>query len=380
MRQQAQLSTVFAVMGGASAALPATIPMRANQFGIPLTQLMPSIPTLFFGLALGIAFTPLISKVLSTSNHVRSSIALQAIGVLGIGFLDSQRLFIASALIIGFGFGQLEVLITSIARVQKEHVGNLLTRLGIYLASAAFLTPIAIFGLDLIGASKVIYLMIASVSLYLVISFKTGHIYTESKNLLVLKLANLKVYLLVLAITFYVGAETILAGWSAVLFSENISNNLVSAPLGTSIFWAGMTLGRVVGTFVSSKNLSAKASAILWSLGLSMSLLFLTRITQGVSHAAFLLILVTAIFFAGPCYGFIIGLAVSIYEQSLAIKSAAFFVLIGSFGGVMVPGLAQIFLGSDSKGIILGAAIAATLSTLFLILSFRETAPKYRQS
>jgi hypothetical protein len=380
MRQHAQLGAVFAVMGGASAALPATIPMRANQIGIPLTQLMPSIPTLFFGLALGIAFTPLISKLLSTSNHVRSSIALQTIGVLGIGFLDSQQLFIASALIIGFGFGQLEVLITSIARVQTEHVGNLLTRLGIYLASAAFLTPIAIIGLDLIGASKVIYLMIASVSLYLVISFKTGQIYTESKNLLVLKLANVKVYLLVLAITFYVGAETILAGWSAVLFSENISDNLVSAPLGTSIFWAGMTIGRVVGTFVSSKNFSAKVTATLWSLGLSISLLFLSRITQEASQAAFLLILVTAIFFAGPCYGFIIGFAVSIYEQSLAIKSAAFFVLIGSFGGVMVPGLAQIFLSSDSKGIILGAAIAATLSTLFLILSFRETAPKYPQS
>jgi fucose permease len=222
--------------------------------------------------------------------------------------------------------------------------------------------------------------MIATVSLYLVISFKTGQIYTESKNLLVLKLANVKVYLLVLAITFYVGAETILAGWSAVLFSENISDNLVSAPLGTSIFWAGMTLGRIVGTFVSSKNFSAKATATLWSLGLSISLLFLSRITQEASQAAFLLILVIAIFFAGPCYGFIIGLAVNIYEQSLAIKSAAFFVLIGSFGGVMVPGLAQIFLGSDSKGIILGAAIAATLSTLFLILSFRETAPKYPQS
>lgn len=380
MRQQSQLGAVFAVMGGASAALPATIPMRANQLGIPLTQLMPSIPTLFFGLALGIAFTPLISKVLSTSNHVRSSIALQNIGVLGIGFLDSQQLFIASALIIGFGFGQLEVLITSIARVQTEHVGNLLTRLGIYLASAAFLTPIAIIGLDLLGASKAIYLIIACVSLYLVISFKAGQIYTESKNLLVLKLANVKVYLLVLAITFYVGAETILAGWSAVLFSENISDNLVSAPLGTSIFWAGMTFGRVVGTFVSSKNFSVKASAILWSLGLSTSLLFLSLNTQETSQTAFLLILVTAIFFAGPCYGFIIGLAVSIYEQSLAINSAAFFVLIGSFGGVMVPGLAQIFLGSGSEGIILGAAVAASLSTLFLILSFRETAPKYRQS
>lgn len=371
---------IFAVMGGASAALPATIPLRANQLGVPITQLMPSIPTLFLGLALGIAFTPLISKVLNTSNHVRSSIALQTIGVMGIGFLDSQRLFITSALIIGFGFGQLEVLITSIARNQTEEIGNLLTKLGIYLALSAFLTPIAIIGLDLLGASKAIYLMIASVSLYSVISFHTGQIHTESKNLLVLELANTKVYLLVLAITFYVGAETILAGWSAVLFSENISDNLVSAPLGTSIFWASMTLGRVVGTFVSSKNFSRKVGATFWSLGLSVSLLFLSSTTQGASQMVFLLILVFAIFFAGPCYGFLIGLAVGIYEQSLAIKSAAFFVLIGSFGGVLVPSLAQFTLGSDSRGVVLGAAIAATLSTLFLILSFREKAPTYRRS
>lgn len=371
---------IFAVMGGASAALPATIPLRANQLGVPITQLMPSIPTLFLGLALGIAFTPLISKVLNTSNHVRSSIALQTIGVMGIGFLDSQRLFITSALIIGFGFGQLEVLITSIARNQTEEIGNLLTKLGIYLALSAFLTPIAIIGLDLLGASKAIYLMIASVSLYSVISFHTRQIHTESKNLLVLELANTKVYLLVLAITFYVGAETILAGWSAVLFSENISDNLVSAPLGTSIFWASMTLGRVVGTFVSSKNFSHKVGATFWSLGLSVSLLFLSSTTQGASQMVFLVILVCAIFFAGPCYGFLIGLAVGIYEQSLAIKSAAFFVLIGSFGGVLVPSLAQFTLGSDSRGVVLGAAIAATLSTLFLILSFREKAPTYRRS
>lgn len=380
MRQRTQLGVIFAVMGGASAALPATIPLRANQLGAPINQLMPSIPALFLGLALGIAFTPLISRLMNTTNHVRSSLALQTVGVMGIGFLDSHQLFIISALIIGFGFGQLEVLITSIARNETENLGNLLTRLGIYLAATAFLTPIAIIGFDLLEATKVIYLLLASISIYLMTVFSTSQIDAESKNLLVLKLANVKVYLLVFAIAFYVGAETILAGWSAVLFSENISDNLVSAPLGTSIFWFSMTLGRIMGTFVSSKNISPKISSTFWSLCLSLSLLFFSRVTEEVSQGTFLLILVIATFFAGPCYGFIIGLAVGIYEQSLAVKSAAFFVFVGSFGGVIVPAFAQIFLSSDSKGIILGAAIAATLSTLFLILSFREMAPKYPQS
>jgi fucose permease len=340
---------------------------------------MPAVPSLFFGLFLGIALTPFISKTLTTTNHVRISIAMQTLGVLGIGVLNSQQLFIASSLIIGLGFGQLEVLITSIARVESAQVGNLLTRLGIYLAASAFLTPIAIIGFDLLEASQYINITIAVVSIYVGGVFQTDQIYPQSKNFLVLKLANRKVYLLLLTTAFYVGAETILAGWSAVLFSENISKNLVSAPLGTSIFWAGMTLGRVVGTFTSSKNFSTKASAILWSSGLSLSLALLSQINEGGSRGTFLFLLVLAIFFAGPCYGFIIGLAVILYEESLAIKSATLFVLVGALGGVLIPALAQIFLGSESKDVTLGAAVAAALSTVFLIVSFREkesTAPQ----
>ena len=380
MRQRAQLSAVFALMGAASASLPATIPMRANQLGIPLGQLMPGVPALFFGLFLGIAFTPIISRSLTTTNHVRIGIAMQSIGVLGIGFLDSQQLFILSSFVLGLGFGQLEVLITSIARVESENVGNLLTRLGIYLAAAAFLTPVGIIAFDLMGASFLINLLIALISLFLLATFQTEQIKSQGKSFLVVKIANKKVYLLILATTFYVGAETILAGWSAVLFSENISQNLTSAPLGTSIFWVGMTLGRVVGTIASSKKLSTKSASILWSLGLSLSLILLSQISEATPRATFLVILVLAIFFAGPCYGFIIGFAVSQYEEALAVKSATMFVLIGSLGGVLIPSLSQIVLGSQSKNVLLGAAAAAVLSTAFLTMSFREKGSTYHQS
>lgn len=380
MKQRAQLGAVFAVMGASSASLPATIPMRANQLEVALGALMPGIPALFLGLFLGIAITPIISRTLTTTNHVRFGIALQTLGVLGIGFLDTQQLFIISSLVLGLGFGQLEVMITSIARVQSENVGNLLTRLGIYLAAAAFLTPIGIITFDILSASIVINLFIALISLYLFLTFNTEQIEPHGKSFLVIRIANKKVYLLIFAITFYVGAETILAGWSAVLFSENITENLTSAPLGTSIFWVGMTLGRVVGTIASSKKLSAKSVSILWSLGLSFSLLLLSQISQAAPRVIFLLTLVIAIFFAGPCYGFIIGQAVSQYEEALAVKSSTLFVLIGSLGGVLIPTLSQFVLGSQSKDVLLGAATAAALSTVFLTMSFREKGSTYHQS
>ena len=202
MRKRTQLGAVFGLMGAATASLPATIPMRANQLGISTEQLMPAVPALFFGLFVGIALTPFISKSVTTTNHVRISIAMQTLGVLGIGVLNSQQLFIASSLIIGLGFGQLEVLITSIARVESAQLGNLLTRLGIYLASSAFLTPIAIIGLDLLEASYFINIGIAVASVYISGVFKTEQIYPQSKNFLVIKLAHKRVYLLLLATTF----------------------------------------------------------------------------------------------------------------------------------------------------------------------------------
>ena len=141
-----------------------------------------------------------------------------------------------------------------------------------------------------------------------------------------------------------------------------------------------MTLGRVVGTIASSKKLSARSASIIWSLSLSFALIVLSQISETAPRATFLLILVIAIFFAGPCYGFIIGQAVSQYEESLAVKSSTLFVLIGSLGGVLIPTLSQIALGSQSKDVLLGAAVAAALSTAFLTMSFREKESTYHRS
>jgi len=141
-----------------------------------------------------------------------------------------------------------------------------------------------------------------------------------------------------------------------------------------------MTLGRVVGTIASSKKLSTKSASILWSLGLSLSLILLSQISEATPRTTFLVILVLAIFFAGPCYGFIIGFAVSQYEEALAVKSATMFVLIGSLGGVLIPAISQIALGSQSKNVLLGAAVAAVLSTTFLTMSFREKGSTDHQS
>ena len=368
----------FAIMGAASASLPASIPLRAKDLQVPVEGLLTSIPLLFFGLLMGIVITPLISSRIGSNKQVKIALIIQAIGVLGVGFSTSQNLFVVSAVVLGFGFGQLEVLITSILRITSEVVDKALTRIGAFLAFSAFLTPLLLLASDSIASKKLVFLFIFLWSGQVAFIFSSPDVTNSKQNVNILRNKGFGAYFLLFASIFYVGSETILAGWSAVFFEKNVSANLNIAPIGTSLFWLFLTLGRVSGSFVTGKFASAKTTAIFWSSGFSLALMLLPVVSE--NSGAFLVTLLLGVFFAGPCYGFIIGQAVSYFESDLAVKSASLYVLVGAVGGVVIPLAVQQTANGDTKKAIIGAAISAILASIFLIVSFREKVAKAHQS
>lgn len=365
-------------MGAASASLPASIPLRAKDLQVPVEGLLTSIPLLFFGLLMGIVITPLISSRIGSNKQVKIALIIQAIGVLGVGFSTSQNLFVVSAVVLGFGFGQLEVLITSILRITSEVVDKALTRIGAFLAFSAFLTPLLLLASDSIASKKLVFLFIFLWSGQVAFIFSSPDVTNSKQNVNILRNKGFGAYFLLFASIFYVGSETILAGWSAVFFEKNVSANLNIAPIGTSLFWLFLTLGRVSGSFVTGKFASAKTTAIFWSSGFSLALMLLPVVSE--NSGAFLVTLLLGVFFAGPCYGFIIGQAVSYFESDLAVKSASLYVLVGAVGGVVIPLAVQQTANGDTKKAIIGAAISAILASIFLIVSFREKVAKAHQS
>ena len=368
----------FAIMGAASASLPASIPLRAKDLQVPVEGMLTSIPLLFFGLLMGIVITPLISSRIGSNKQVKIALIIQAIGVFGIGFSTSQNLFVISAFVLGLGFGQLEVLITSILRVTSELVAKALTRIGAFLAFSAFLTPLLLLAAESIANKKLVFLFIVLWSGRVAFIFSSPEVKNSKQNINILKKKSLGAYFLLFASMFYVGSETILAGWSAVFFQKNVSTNLNIAPIGTSLFWLFLTLGRLSGSFITGRFASAKTTAIFWSLGFSLALTLLPIVSE--NSAAFLVVLLLGVFFAGPCYGFIIGQAVSYFESELAVKSASLYVLVGAVGGVVIPLAAQQTANGDTNKAIIGAAISAILASIFLIVSFREKVTKAPQS
>lgn len=368
----------FAIMGAASASLPASIPLRAKDLGVPVEGLLTSIPLLFFGLLIGIIITPLISSRFGSNKQVKFALIIQAIGVLGLGFSTSRILFVISAFVLGLGFGQLEVLITSILRLTSELVGKALTRIGAFLAFSAFLTPLLLLASESIASKKLVFLFIFFWSGRVAFIFSSPDVKNYKQSINILKNKSFAAYFLLFASIFYVGSETILAGWSAVFFEKNVSTNLNIAPIGTSLFWLFLTLGRVSGSFITGKFASAKTTAIFWSAGFSLALILLPVVSE--NGATFLVVLLLGVFFAGPCYGFIIGQAVSYFESELAVKSASLYVLVGAVGGVVIPLVVQQGANGDTRKAIIGAAISSILASIFLIVSFREKVTKAHQS
>lgn len=364
----------FALMGAASASVPASIPFRSTEIGVPSSELLLAVPFLFLGLLVGILATPLLSKSIGINRQAKIALITQAVGVLLNGMSSSSVFFIFSALLLGFGFGQLEVLITSITRQSSYDVGRSLTRIGAFLSFAAFLTPLLLMLAESLQLSFVINLLIFFASIYVASIFTSPKFDVTNQNISLLKSKSVNVYFLLVASACYVGAETILSGWSAVLYENNVSSKSAIAPLGTSIFWFALTLGRLLGTWSATLSLSKKTVAMLWSIGFFLSLIFLYFATGKSNGSFFLPIFIVAVTFAGPCYGFLIGHAVSFFDVSQAVKSASLYVLVGAIGGVTIPLVVQLATGGSDELVILGGAFSALVGTIFLLMSFQEKA------
>ena len=75
----------FALMGAASATVPASIPYRSAEIGVLSSELMLAVPLLFIGLLFGILTTPVLSKLIGINKQVKAALITQALGVLLIG-------------------------------------------------------------------------------------------------------------------------------------------------------------------------------------------------------------------------------------------------------------------------------------------------------
>jgi len=188
---------------------------------------------------------------------------------------QSIELFLIASLVLGVGFGVLEVLGTSASKSLQSETASRLTRLQAIFAVSAFITPV-LFALAATAFSSTtgFYLIFAFAITFALLYRGSDRVQAQKR---VFKKTNRTVFAFMLAAVFYVGAETVIAGWSSVLVSE--LGGLDAKDSGNSVaLTSTLVLAGSVGGFVLPGILQTlpeiESAALIAGCGFVAALIF----------------------------------------------------------------------------------------------------------
>ncbi len=328
---------IFGSLGAAASIVPSLIPKTASEIGVEAYELLPAIPLLFWGLFLGVLIGPRLAQARGSQVVVQIASTALAAGLAGVTGATSAAVFLSGGLVVGLGFGVIEVLVTAQVRIDGGDAARALTQLNIAFALGAVLSPVVLAVTMRLLETDAIGYLAALLMLLSGLSFRAAN---RARSTDSSKLETKPLRLFLLACALYVGAESILAGWTATIFSELEITSAELAPIGTTIFWGMLVLGRVSSLYLTPRYLSPGGALILWPVvsaaGLGLTFSFVG--TAQVAAAG----LAIASFAAGPIYGFLIAKGLEVASVEDSAKATRLLILAGSVGGFAIPALLQV--------------------------------------
>jgi hypothetical protein len=369
--QARRLSLSFALLGAAASLLPAFIPQAAVNLGLPVTQLLNAVPVMFGGLFIGVALSPVAIRFLAATSIARFGFVLLASSLIAIPLVQSSAWFMSVAFLLGLGFGTLEVIATSEAKKLRTDTSQKLANLNAIFAIAALVSPLLLLLSSSLFGFPLPFFLVAILSLGLVPSYRSGIARVHSPGLITKKPGFRNILLMAAAVSF-VGAESVLSGWSATLVSELTTFNESSAALGSSAFWALLATGRIISARLSPALISNHVALAMWSALAGTTLLGAWALWPVLDPGMVLAAFGLAALAAGPCYSLIIGQALDASEQQDAIGVTSTIVMLGAAGGFLLPAAVMLNPVIQNAAAVAGLGFLVTL--LFAILaSKRET-------
>jgi fucose permease len=137
------------------------------------------------------------------------------------------------------------------------------------------------------------------------------------------------------ALALYVGVETLLAGWSAVLVRDLLATSPATAALGASAFWVLMSAGRAWGARSAPAGMWPRAATAAALFAAAAAGLLVGRVPGLVLAACAATVLAIA-----PMYPRLLGLALERLDGRSAARWTGPLVAAGAAGGSLVPALA----------------------------------------
>ena len=365
-RDRTGLFAAFASLGVTAAFIPAVLPSAERMLSAELSA---AVPALFAGLLVGVLLSgPLLVRRPARMTLILGS-ALQAGALVAAAWAGDPALFIAAAALAGLGFGLVEAAGSVAAKAAATgSATGLLSALMGTVAVCAALTPLAVAA----GAAALPVLSIlAVVPLGTIVLLAGGHEPSASASDAPARRevrALLPLLPFAIALPLYVGVETVLSGWSAVIPARALTLDPAAAALGTSAFWALMAVGRFGAAGLRRRAVSPIAILAVGTIG-AACLMTAAGLLVNDAPAGALVALAASVVLLAPSYGLILGLALDRLDAARSAAVTGTLVACGAVGGTFVPSLV-LLIGRDpasSTTLIVSAALCAVVPVLVLI-------------
>lgn len=360
------LFAAFASLGVTAAFVPAALPSAERMLSAELSA---AVPALFAGLLVGVLLSgPLLVRRPPRATLILGS-ALQAVALIAGTWAGHPAVFLGAAVIAGLGFGLVEAAGSVAAKAAATgSATGLLSALMGTVAVCAALTPLAVAA----GSEALPVLStLAIVPLVTIVLLAGGREPTASASEAPVRRdvrALVPLLPFAIALPLYVGVETVLSGWSAIIPERALALDPAAAALGTSAFWALMAVGRFGAAGLRRRSVSPIAILAVGTIG-AACLMAVAGVLVSNSPAGALVALAASVVLLAPSYGLIVGLALDRLDAARSAAVTGALVACGAVGGTFVPSLV-LLVGRDpasSTTLIVSAALCAVVPVLVLV-------------
>ncbi|MHB1234933.1 MAG: MFS transporter [Microbacteriaceae bacterium] len=366
-RSAIALFCAFASLGAVGATIPASIPATASRLRVAADQLLPAVSLLFLGLLVGVLLAALSRTI--ASALLPAGLALETVGLALVAASGTATTFLVAAATAGVGFGIVEASATALSRtLAAEGTPKRLAALNGASAVAAAVAPalitvtpsrslaITILVIALVPACGVA-VAIGSSSLRLPRSRQPPAAWPAPR-----KEHRRELILVGTAIFLFVGAESVLSGWSSVLPQALLQMPPAYAAIGTAAFWVLMASGRFGCTMILGRGVSVRRYFIA-SGALAAGAVAVAGVMERTTSAVLLCAVVLLI---APGYALLLGHALASVPAALAGRRASVMIIVGSAGGAISSFAVAETFGTTPSAVLfsVGGLVAAAVTVL----------------
>ncbi len=330
--------------------------------------------TIFFGSCISIASSSWLIRRMGIRLTLIISLALIALGLVGMAFTPGLGLALVATLSMGLGLGGMDVILNLLAAdIYPTRQSAMLNLVNVFFGVGALTSPLlvrAAAGVPghleamLLGLSGLILLTALAFAL---LPLPTLHHHSDAATAPTLGAVLRDRYVLALMLTFflYVGMEVGFGGWAVNFAIIGTHLDLQTAALLATAFWLSFTLGRLVAAAVASfvpgrwlimggAWLAAVGGLIVAAFNANQLLIFVGAVIVGVGCA--------------PIFPTSFAQAAA-YRTNWAALVSSLAVLGGMFGGAVLPFIQGQLLTGWGVWAGAGFTVLIALSILALQLS-----------